>query len=54
MAKQLGKLETQFFAYSQRKKKEILKTGDIVPILNISAKPAKGTISKEWGIIINE
>jgi predicted transcriptional regulator of viral defense system len=54
MAKQLGKLETQFFAYSQQQKKEILKTGDIVPILNISAKQERELFSRlaRSGIIV--
>ena len=54
MAKQLGKFETQLFAYAQQQRKEILKTGDIVPILNITSKQERELFSRlaRSGIIV--
>ena len=54
MAKQLGKLETQLFAYAQQQRKEILKTGDIVAVLNISSKQERELFSRlaRSGIIV--
>ena len=54
MAKRLGKLEIQFFAYIQQQKIELIKTGDVVPILNISPKQERELLSRmaKNGLII--